>query len=537
MIKNYLRLQFLSKQCQVDRHGREFRNIKIIIFLLVVGVVIMGCNHKGKKQKTSSTSRKKIDVLQGKKLAMQYCSSCHLPVTAKYLDKKTWVNSVLSIMANKMEIGVFDTRNNPKKNSMVPFSKWLKIVTYFKNEAPNKLTVPKDNITLLDSTSAMFTVEKPRWKMKPNNIATTTLVKYDSLNHKLYTSNASSKKMYSWNRTMKPTFIPQLHIKGVNAYFYKDSLDNNHGVFTGIGELKQVNAANGKVIDFDFKNHTKRIIAKKLLRPVFAVPGDFNKDGLKDWVIGAFGHTIGGLYLYTQQPDPTFRKKVIRNIPGAIDAHVGDFNHDGWPDVMVLFAQAKEGIWLFTNNRRGGFKQRSLLRFPPVYGSNSFQLMDFNHDGKLDILYVAGDNGDFTPVLKPYHGIYIFINQGNYHYKKIYFHHINGATKAIAADFDNDGDLDIAVIAYYADLKEISHQSFIYFEQDKPMHFVPSTPAPLDKLGRWICMDVADIDGDEDLDIILGNFPSTRGFTTKRKMKTKWDARLPIIILKNKARH
>src|SRR5699024_1228205 len=147
-------------------------------------------------------------------------------------------------------------------------------------------------------------------------------------------------------------------------------------------------------------------------------------------------------YSYTQQPDSSFKKKVIRDVPGAIEAYVRDFNHDGWPDVMVLFAQAKEGIWLFTNDKKGGFKQRNLLRFPPVYGSDGFQLADFNHDGKPDILYVAGDNADYSSILKPYHGVYIFMNHGNYHYKKAWFYHINGATKAVAVDFDNDGDLD-----------------------------------------------------------------------------------------------
>lgn len=33
--------------------------------------------------------------------------------------------------------------------------------------------------------------------------------------------------------------------------------------------------------------------------------------------------------------------------------------------------------------------------------------------------------------------------------------------------------MDIATIAFFADLKNNPSESFIYFEQDKPMHFMP----------------------------------------------------------------
>ncbi len=104
-------------------------------------------------------------------------------------------------------------------------------------------------------------------------------------------------------------------------------------------------------------------------------------------------------------------RRILRSLPGAIRAYINDYNHDGLQDIMVLFAQGDESIILFTNLGNGGFQQEQLLRFPPSYGSSYFELADFNNDGYPDIVYTCGDNADYSPVLKPYHGVYIFMNE------------------------------------------------------------------------------------------------------------------------------
>ena len=47
-----------------------------------------------------------------------------------------------------------------------------------------------------------------------------------------------------------------------------------------------------------------------------------------------------------------------------------------------------------------------------MYGSSYLELADMNNDGHLDILYTNGDNADYSYVLKKYHGLRIFINDG-----------------------------------------------------------------------------------------------------------------------------
>ena len=84
--------------------------------------------------------------------------------------------------------------------------------------------------------------------------------------------------------------------------------------------------------------------------------------------------------------------------------------------------------------------------YPAVYGSMFIDLKDFNNDGHMDILYVCGDNFDYS---KPYHGIRILENDGTDSFTQKYFFSIYGAAKAEVNDYDGDGDLDILIGAMY----------------------------------------------------------------------------------------
>ena len=191
-------------------------------------------------------------------------------------------------------------------------------------------------------------------------------------------------------------------------------------------------------------------------------------------------------------------------MPGAIRAIVNDANGDGRPDIWVLMAQAEEGIYLFLNQGGGEFLANELLHFPPIYGSSYFEFADFNNDGHPDILYTCGDNADFTTgVLKPYHGVYIFLNDGKNHFEQKWFYPIHGCYKAMARDFDGDGDLDIAAISYFPDTQNQPQEGFVYLENEGNLQFNASS-LPQNYAGKWLTMDAGDIDGDGDIDVLIG---------------------------------
>ncbi len=198
------------------------------------------------------------------------------------------------------------------------------------------------------------------------------------------------------------------------------------------------------------------------------------------------------------------------------------------PGFYVLFAQGDEQIVHFINKGNGKFLQKQVLRFPSVYGSSYFEMKDMNGDGRDDIIYTCGDNADYSTELKPYHGVYVFLNKGNDEFQQQFFFHINGCFKAIARDFDQDGDMDIAAISFFADYEHRPEEGFVYLQNKGNLTFAPySVPAAAS--GRWLTMEVADMDKDGKPDILLGNF-SAPTFT---KPAIDWRQQPAFLLLKN----
>jgi hypothetical protein len=435
-------------------------------------------------------------------------------------------------MGRQLGVHVYMDQYFCDERSALGTAEWLKIVAYYNSAAPISLTLPKPAVTPLNDW-AIFSLERPK-KINPLVPAMTTMVSFNPNDKKVYTADAASN-LYKWDSQLNPTLVHHFDSPVTGLNFTGNS--TNTGIVTCIGTMAPLNLLKGEVLLLDLAGKTKNakpvLITDSLPRPVQTVAADFNKDGLMDYVVCGFGHDHGALYLLQQQNDHRFKKLVVSSIAGGEQLITGDFNNDGWSDVMCLFAQADEGIRMFLNDHKGGFITQTLLRFPPVYGSSSFQLVDFNHDGKPDILYTCGDNSDFSKVMKPYHGVYIFTNLGNWKFKQTYFYHINGCTKAIADDFDHNGNLDIAVIAFFPDLKYHPQEGFTYLEQTTPGKFMPHE-IPVNDYGRWLTMEVADIDHDGNDDVILGNFSTTgRGLVNQTGFTPKWDMHEPIIVLKN----
>jgi hypothetical protein len=243
--------------------------------------------------------------------------------------------------------------------------------------------------------------------------------------------------------------------------------------------------------------------------------GDFNGDGRLDLAVAAFGwRKVGRMSVLANNTvdysRPSFVEHVIDPRPGGIHAVPVDINGDGRLDIIGLIAQQFETVVAYINTGRGfTFDPQVIYTAPhPNWGSSGIQVVDLDADGDLDVLYTHGDTFD-DQIIKPYHGIMWLENKGQYPFEAHPLADLPGAFAAKAGDLDGDGDLDIVACSFIArgsNLDESNMPSLVWLEQVKRGVFVRHTLER--RPPRHATLDVADVDGDGDLDILVGNFIS-----------------------------
>ena len=78
------------------------------------------------------------------------------------------------------------------------------------------------------------------------------------------------------------------------------------------------------------------------------------------------------------------------------------------------------------------------------------------------------------------------------------------AFKAVARDFNKDGDLDIAAISYFPDRTNQPSEGFVFLEQIGNFQFEASSIRNVAD-GNWITLDADDVDSDGDDDVVIGS--------------------------------
>ena len=478
-------------------------------------------------------------IKKGEALAKIYCQSCHMLPDPSLVDSKSWEKGVLPQMGPRLGIFTFNFDRYPYSRNkaigpnfypaqpILTFDDWQNIFNYYVATSPDSMP-EQDRKKPIQIGLSLFKVLLPQLNY---SMPATCFVKINPADttYPIVISDALKENVYFINRNLETGDSINKTGPVVNMDFSKENL---LACDIGILNPNDSRAGKGEIFRKNAKGKMEKdsiALIDSLKRPVQLTAADLNNDGKDDYIVCEFGYLTGALSWMENLGNNKFERHVLRDVPGAIKAYVQDYNHDGLPDIWVLFAQGEEGVFLFTNKGNGNFDQEEVLRFPPSYGSSYFELADFNKDGYADIVYTCGDNADYSPVLKPYHGVYIFLNDKTNHFKQKYFFPINGCYKAIARDFDRDGDLDIATISFFAQYSKQPEESFVYLKNNGNFDFQPYS-FPEAKLGRWLTMDAGDFDGDGKTDLILGNFSIG---PTKEASTYDWKKGPPFLILKN----
>jgi hypothetical protein len=444
---------------------------------------------------------------EGEKLARTNCAACHAFPEPRLLDKKTWEQGVLPRMAPRL--GVMsaslsdEMARDPQMvvlNKALPREDWDKIVAYFRENAPDVLpyqSVPAE--PQLDPRFFRATAFSPGLK----GSAIVTVLKTDPGHQRIFVGQAGSNTLsvFDWDRHLISSVV--LGSPPTDVIVEGDSV-----LVLESGILDPNDQPKGSLVKYAFAGldslGAPRTVLDSLYRPVFARAFDFDADGREEFLVCEYGNNRGRLALY-RDDGSRYERQILDPSPGAIRFEIRDMTGDGAPDIVALFAQADERIVLFENDGKGTFSgaPRVLARFPPVYGSMYFSMNDFNGDGRMDIVYVNGDNFDYSRILKPYHGVRILENDGNNSFTERFFFPVYGAARAEVADFDKDGDLDILATSNFADAERHPERGIMYLENLGRYAFKPYA-FTVGARNEWNLTATGDLNRDGWLDVLVG---------------------------------
>ncbi|RPE12017.1 VCBS repeat-containing protein [Chitinophaga lutea] len=463
----------------------------------------------------------------GEAAARKYCAACHAFPAPALLPKAVWKNSVLPAMGAFADI--YTDRSGEYKmlppqlahlrdpviagvRTAIPLDEWKKIVAWYLRQAPDQLPEPSPEKV---RPAAGFALRLPDKRAT----SFTACIYFDEAAQILFQSDIHSGVLRIFDPQLQQadsllhTSVADVAPLGEGRYLLTNIGQINPGGLNRNGSVEEIVIRQRKIV-------SRRLLCDSLYRPVQALK---MPEGL---FVCEFGFMEGMLSVFTAAG-----KKTIAAIPGAIRMYAEDVNHDGRTDIVAMFAQGKECITAFINEGNGRFRQQDLLTFPPSYGSSYFQLADMDADGRKDIVYTCGDNADQSPVFKPYHGVYVFRNTGA-GYRQVYFRHLDGCYRAIPADLNCDGQTDLAVISFFADFERKPVQALVYLLQRQAWQFDVYADEQVAAMGRWVCMDVKDVNGDGRPDILAGNMAAKPGNNTL--LMNRWLQGPEFIIWENR---
>jgi hypothetical protein len=248
-------------------------------------------------------------------------------------------------------------------------------------------------------------------------------------------------------------------------------------------------SANGQLYDYGLVDlYYSGIIAS----------GDFNNDGKIDLLGLEFDDSVYPdekriICFIKNIGDGNFEKVysyefLSSHTETSFYADLADLNNDGFID-LALSRIFSNQVHFLINDGVGNFSVETIKYFDN--STPSLALGDFNSDSNVDAAISTGESG--------WNGLKIFKNYGNgvfVYFYSTYNHSHPWVT--LSTDFNNDGNLDLtAPFAYGHRIAVYRGSGDLFFDNILQIDLNPSSNPYL--------LDIADFDGDGDVDIIVLN--------------------------------